>query len=254
MPEGGEVYQIVGARLRGGKISRGMVLSEVSHPMHRIRTFDQSGSYLSFISSNAVDDEAGKGELWYTAVPWVRCTTLVAAVPSATVLAAGDQLSFYLMLRNDGNCFLSGVELSVAEVGQEPFGTIRLDFSEDNTLESEWNPAGEDGKLQGVEDDWALAPGMSARYRADYVTIPETWQGDKQVELFVSAVYTAGTGGLLAPLRPFSVHKLGSEKTRPGVLPERRATCVRLIPESPAGKGEAGGRHLLHARIINKLC
>ena len=55
----GEVHQIVGARLRGGKLSRGMVLSEVSHPMRRIRTFDQSDSYLSFISSNAAAAAAG---------------------------------------------------------------------------------------------------------------------------------------------------------------------------------------------------
>ena len=102
------------------------------------------------------------------------------------------------MLRNEGNCYLSGVELSVAEAGREPFGKMRLDFSKDNTLESEWNPRGDDGELQNVEYDWALAPGMSSRYYAEYVTIPDDWEGDHEVEIFVSAVYATGMNQLSA--------------------------------------------------------
>lgn len=194
--EEGELNLIMGARIRNGEVGRALTLSEVSHPMHRIRSFEHSGSYLSFISSTTVDSRAGKGELWYTAVPWVRCAVLDEAEPYATVLAKGDHLAFNLMLRNEGNCYLSGVELSVAEVGHEPFGKMRLDFSEGNTLESEWNPRGDDGKLQNVEYDWALAPGMSSRYYAEYVAIPDDWEGDYEVEVFVSAVYATGANQL----------------------------------------------------------
>ncbi|MBQ9003637.1 MAG: hypothetical protein IJ087_17460, partial [Eggerthellaceae bacterium] len=192
--EEGELNLIMGARIRNGEVGRAMTLSEVSHPMHRIRSFERGGSYLSFISSTTLDSQAGKGERWYTAVPWVRCAVLVEAEPYATVLAKGDHLAFTLMLRNEGNCFLSGVELSVAEVNQEPFDRMRLNFSKDNTLESEWNPRGDDGELQNVEYDWALAPGMSSRYYAEYVTIPDDWEGDKEIEIFISAVYAVGWG------------------------------------------------------------
>ena len=194
--EESELNLIMGARIRNGEVGRAMTLSEVSHPMHRIRSFERGGSYLSFISSTTIDSNAGKGEMWYTAVPWVRCAVLVEAEPYATVLAKGDHLAFNLMLRNEGNCFLSGVELSVAEVNHEPFDRMRLNFSKDNTLESEWNPRGDDGELQNVEYDWALAPGMSSRYYAEYVTIPDDWEGDKEIEIFISAVYAVGLGQL----------------------------------------------------------
>ncbi|MBQ9041372.1 MAG: carboxypeptidase regulatory-like domain-containing protein [Eggerthellaceae bacterium] len=196
--EESELNLIAGARIRNGEVGRPMTLCEVSHPMHRIRNFEHSGSYLSFISSTTVNSEKGQGELWYTAVPWVRCAVLDEAEPYATVLAAGDRLAFNLLLRNEGNCYLSGVELSVAEVGHDPFGTMQLYFSEDNTLESSWNPRGDDGKLQNVEYDWALAPGMSARYYAEYVTIPDDWEGDKEVEVFISAVYAVSANQLSA--------------------------------------------------------
>ena len=54
---------------------------------------------------------------------------------------------------------------------------------------SEWNPPNEDGTLQNVEDDWALAPGTTSRYYAASVTIPEDWEGPKQLEVYVTAAY-----------------------------------------------------------------
>lgn len=70
---------------------------------------------------------------------------------------------------------------------------------------------------------------MSARYRADYVTIPETWQGDKQVELFVSAVYTVGTGGLSAQAEDDSIEYIPNQRAQstlfmgPGATPAEYA-------------------------------
>jgi len=137
------------------------------------------------------------------------------------VLAKGDHLAFTLMLRNDGNCFLSGVELAVAEVGQEPIGTITLAFSKDNTLESEWNPRGEDGELLNVEDDWALAPGMSARYYAEYVTIPDSWEGDKEIEVYITAVHASGSDAMSAQAEESPATQAEQESIE--YIPKRRA-------------------------------
>lgn len=121
-------------------------------------------------------------------------------------------MSFCLKLRNDGNCFLSGVDLAVAEVGREPFATMKLEFRADNVFESEWNPRGEDGKLQNVEEDGALAPGMTARYVAEYATVPSMWEGEKEIEVFVTAVHATGLGALSTQAEDDSI----------GYIPDRR--------------------------------
>ena len=122
-------------------------------------------------------------------MPWVRCANLLEAHPCTTMVAKGDHLPFYVALRNDGNCYLTGVKLTVVEAGGADIGTIRLDFGEDTMVASEWNPPNEDGTLQNVEDDWALAPGTTSRYYAASVTIPEDWEGPKQLEVYVTAAY-----------------------------------------------------------------
>ena len=117
------------------------------------------------------------------------------------MVAKGDHLPFYVALRNDGNCYLTGVKLTVAEAGGADIGTIRLDFGEDTMVASEWNPPNEDGTLQNVEDDWALALGTTSRYYAASVTIPEDWEGPKQLEVYVTAAYGStvrAEGGLFA--------------------------------------------------------
>lgn len=221
--EEGELNLIKAARVVGGKLSKSFALCEVGHTMSRIRHFASGDDHMSFISSCTVDLETGKGEQWYTAVPWVRCVNLLSAEPYDTMLAKGDHLPFYVMLRNDGNCYLSGVELTVAEVGGSPIGSMRLDFGEDTLMGSEWNPPNEDGTLQNVEDDWLLAPGTTSRYFASYVTIPDDWEGEKQVEVYVTAVYSANVsaeGGLTGQAEDNSIE----------YLPPKRERCSLTLP------------------------
>ena len=230
-----EVNVIMGARIRGGRISRSMTLSEVGHPMNRIRAFEQSGSYLSFISSNTLDAATGQAELWYTAVPWVRCATLASVEPYEKTLAVGDELPFFVAIRNDGNCYLSGVTLSVAEKGGAEIGTMRLDFAEENTLESQWNPRGEDGALTNVEDDWALAPGATSLYWAEYVTIPESWAGEKQIEVNVIEVRSSGTSLLRA-----SADGAAPEDVAIDYLPETGAEATLKVAADDLNAGDQG--------------
>lgn len=183
-----ELYQLRAMRVRGGKASRSFVLAELEHPVDTIQMVGEGIDQIEFTSSASVDAARGRGELWYTSVPYVRCATIVYADPVVDVVARGDRLPFFVTLRNDGNTFLSGVDLEVSERGGDDIGTISLDFSEGSTLESEWNPRGEDGRLQNVEDDWALAPGATSRYYVGSVTIPDTWEGKKELEVKVTAL------------------------------------------------------------------
>ncbi|MBR3312913.1 MAG: hypothetical protein IKG18_02105 [Atopobiaceae bacterium] len=197
---------------------------------------------MSFISSSTIDREAGRGEQWYTAVPWVRCANLLEAQPFDTIVAKGDKLPFYVALRNDGNCYLSGVELTVAEVGGEKIGAIRLNFGEDNMVASEWNPPNEDGTLQNVEDDWSLAPGTTSRYFAAHVTIPEEWEGAKELEVYVTAAYGStvrASSGLNAEAEEMSIE----------FLPDKHVATTVKLPGNMLFSGESDGPELTRADI-----
>ena len=229
-----EINLIMGARLRRGTMSKPFALCEIGHSASRIRGFADTSQSLRFLSSRTVELETGKGEQWYTVVPWVLCATLLSADPYAYTISKDDDLAFYVMIRNDGNCYIAGVTLSVAEKGGAEIGQIRLDFSESNTLESEWNPRGEDGALVGVEDDWALAPGATSLYWAESISIPEGWEGEKELEVSIVAVRSA------------NVDKLGAGE---GPAPEDvamwypsvgRAESLLSVKSSTLANGELG--------------
>ena len=191
-----EINLIMGARLRRGTMSKPFALCEIGHSASRIRGFADTSQSLRFLSSRTVELETGKGEQWYTVVPWVLCATLLSADPYTYTISKDDDLPFYVMIRNDGNCYIKGVTLSVSEKGGAEIGQMRLDFAESNTLESEWNPRGEDGALVGVEDDWALAPGATSLYWAESISIPEGWEGEKELEVSIVAVRSANVDKL----------------------------------------------------------
>ena len=126
------------------------------------------------------------------------------------------------MIRNDGNCFISGVTLNVREVGGPSVATFKLVFSESNTLESEWNPRGEDGALENVEDDYALAPGMTSLYYAEEMVIPDTWEGTIDLEVVIVGVDPAAAGFLTSQAEDNSIE----------YLPNRVATASLNVRES----------------------
>lgn len=213
---------IVGARIRSGKLSKAFTIGEVGHNMNRISSLSSAGNELSFVSSATIDGGAGQGEEWYTSVPWVRCATILGAAPTTYVLGKGDSLPFLVMIRNDGNCFISGVTLNVREVGGPSVATFKLVFPESNTLESEWNPRGEDGALENVEDDYALAPGMTSLYYAEEMVIPDTWEGTIDLEVVIVGVDPAAAGFLTSQAEDNSIE----------YLPNRVATASLNVRES----------------------
>ncbi|MBR3225924.1 MAG: hypothetical protein IKF78_11450 [Atopobiaceae bacterium] len=99
--------------------------------------------------------------------------------------------NFHVAVRNDGNTYLSGCSLTLCSYNEatdgyerEESATASIAFGPESLQKSHWNPRGEDGNLQNVEDDYALCPGKTAVYAVD-VTIPSDWSGEKKV-LFVA--------------------------------------------------------------------
>jgi hypothetical protein len=154
-------------------------------------------------------------------------------------------------LSNEGNTFLAGVYLEVREAGGAAIGTIELRFSETTLLESEWNPRGEDGKLQNVEPDYSLAPGRAARYFTPSVTIPESWEGKKQLEVTISDYIEARETNTLtvqsedATIDYFPGHTSGGNvQIVSGALGMGNAKELTRADVTLVGSGDDGGNAL----------
>lgn len=154
-------------------------------------------SRTEYIDTDARDSEGGvlyhAANIWYTAVPAVRCVTATACEAPNPFVSPGGEIDFHVAVRNDGNTFLSGCLFELCSRNEEtgeyervPGASARVTFGLDNTLESTYNRMGPDGELMGLEPDYALAPGKTSVY-AVTVTVPKDWpSGDKKV-LFVTS-------------------------------------------------------------------
>jgi hypothetical protein len=147
-------------------------------------------------------------------VPNLKCAVVLTNVPIRAGVFAGSTGSFRVTIKNYGNCYLSGctVQMCLHKVTDsdnpdvvlsEKFSkvegsTMELEFKEETTLDSSWNPLDENGNLTNVEPDFSLAPGKISEYRVE-VPIPFEWQsGDYTVSFWAYDPIMAEDGGLNA--------------------------------------------------------
>ena len=149
----------------------------------------------------------------------------------------GQATTFYVAVRNDGNVFLSGCTLTLCEYddgrGAMPVegASVAITFNKDTLQESAYNPKGVDGKLQDIEDDYALAPGKKSVY-AVTVRIPESWAGEKKVTFAASDAKRADTyrdGELVAEAADDVAHV--GFYAEPGTV---NLAGLRASPDSPS--------------------
>lgn len=201
-------YQIMACRLRGETFSDPFVVADLSDDTDILTVLNTTrGATIEmlrteFISTTNADgrprfvDEAGNpiynaSNIWYTSVLSVLCATAIACEATNPLVNPGDVTTFHVAVRNDGNTYLSGCSLTLCSHNEatdsyerEESAIASITFGPESLQESHWNPRGEDGNLQNVEDDYALCPGKTAVYAVD-VVIPSDWSGEKKV-LFVA--------------------------------------------------------------------
>lgn len=222
-------YQIMAMRIRNvdGELSFSdpFVAADVEHRMRDVVVVEtqEKRSPLEVISTDLVEPKETDSEgepiyhaanLWYTAVPNLKCAVVLTNVPIRAGVFAGSTGSFRVTIKNYGNCYLSGctVQMCVHKITDsdnpdvvlsEQFSkvegsTMELEFKEETLLDSNWNPLDDNGNLTNVEPDFSLAPGKIAEYRVE-VPIPFEWQsGDYTVSFWAYDPIMAEDGGLNA--------------------------------------------------------
>lgn len=187
------LHRIMACRMRNGVFSKPFPLAEQNtHAIDTLRVLESNHEGVSFISSEVVDAFQGQGNIWFTVVPHLRCLTVAYMAPEMAILHVGDEVSFRIALRNDGNTYLKQATIRLTtswDNDAEVLAEHTLVFSEENTLPSMWNPQDADGRPTGVESDYALAPGATSLYHIPGFVIPEGAPHD----IYVCASIVEGT-------------------------------------------------------------
>ncbi len=223
------LYQLMACRIHNEVFSDPFVVGEVGHDMNNITIIDTSvkDSPMQLLSTERIASGQKTKEgtnlyyaanLWYTSVPNLANITVIGCSSVSTFVIPGSTAKFDVLLRNNGNSYLSDcvVQMCVHDVEIEEDGapkkdengniidrgakavanaSVKLEFSEDTLLESTWNPADKDGNIQNVEPDYALAPGKRSLYRIE-VPIPKDWEHAKVVSFIADQPTIAQGGGL----------------------------------------------------------
>jgi len=197
------LYQIMACRIRSGHFSDPFVVADLPTDTDMLSiTSVNTTTIMEALRTVHVDTgERGSNglplyhaaDIWYTAVPAVRCVTATACDAPRPFVEPGGTIDFHVAVRNDGNTFLSGctLELCAYNEGTEgyervPGASAVVTFGKDTIQESTYNMSDGEGGLTGLEPDYALAPGKTCVY-AVTVSVPKDWEsGDKKV-LFVAS-------------------------------------------------------------------
>lgn len=197
------VYQIMACRIRGEHFSDPFVLADLSNDTDALVVIETNESAAAEMLRTVYVDTGEKNgqdlpiyhaaDIWYTAVPAVRCVTATACEAVNPFVAPGGTISFHVAVRNDGNTFLSGCTLELCAYDEETDAYARVEgasaqvtFGKDTIQESAYNRSDDGGGLSNLEDDYALAPGKTSVY-AVTVTVPNDWTAGEKKVLFVAS-------------------------------------------------------------------
>ena len=167
---------LIGSRVRNGSFSDPFYLANLNHEIDHVVSVTEAAGALDVVCCGLEDREHGKGNVYHVRIPFVRCVTAMQAVAESEYVVPGHDMNFFILIRNDGNTFIGGCTVEMWHEGAV-VASVPLAFTEDSTQESTFNPTALDGSgLEGVEPDWALAPGKCSIYKVT-IRIPDTWKG-----------------------------------------------------------------------------
>ncbi len=194
------LYQIIACRLRGNTFSDPFVLADLANDTDQLTALATTTVAVEMMRTSLVDTGERDGEgnpiyhaadIWYTAVPDVRCVTAIGCATENPLVAPGAKMGFEVAVRNDGNTFLKGCTLTLCVHDEKTDTYTRVEESSasitfrDALQPSTYNPDDGTGHLKNTEPDLSLAPGKSAVYKVE-VNVPKDWEGAKKV-LFVAS-------------------------------------------------------------------
>ncbi len=212
-------HHIMACRIRGSHFSDPFVVADLAHDTDALEVLGvNSSAAVEMLRTEYVDtgERCANGEplyhaadIWYTAVPPVRCATATACEAENPFVIPGGKIKFHVAVRNDGNVFLSGCTLALCACNEStgayervPGASANVTFGKDTICESHYNQPDGKGGLTGLEDDYALAPGKTSVY-AVTVTVPTSWKSGEKKVLFVAS------DGVQAPDSALSTQSAG---------------------------------------------
>ena len=175
-----EEHRVLSSRLRGGKFGKPFVFCQVPYDMDTLVVCgSQKSVAMAFLSTNLTDHKRGKGEMRYTAMPFVRCASVIAIQAVGEYAFQGMQCPFTVTIRNEGNVPLAGcsIRLHKRDAKDNKLDTVtKVTFSKQTLVASSFNPKMSDGTLKDVEPDYSLAPGQTSVYTVQ-LKVPSNWEG-----------------------------------------------------------------------------
>ena len=203
-------HRIMASIYVDGLFSEPFVLGQTAHALDSIAGVSGHSSY-TFVTSSITDMANSMADMYYVDIPIVATATVLGFAAESVFTLQGEDASFTLVLRNDGNVILTGCQATLvdADTGEEA-DSVTLSFAAENLCASAWNPelfddATEDdiAAAQAYADDavtaalgatgiegvhlladpaaaGVLIPGKTAQYRVTF-TIPAAWHGAKNV-------------------------------------------------------------------------
>ena len=203
-------HRIMASIYVDGLFSEPFVLGQTAHALDSIAGVSGHSSY-TFVTSSITDMANSMADMYYVDIPIVATATVLGFAAESVFTLQGEDASFTLVLRNDGNVILTGCQATLvdADTGEEA-DSVTLSFAAENLCASAWNPelfddaAEEDIAAARAYTDNAVAaaleasgaegvhlladpaaagvliPGKTAQYRVTF-TIPSNWHGAKNV-------------------------------------------------------------------------
>ncbi|MBR3316544.1 MAG: hypothetical protein IKG21_01820, partial [Atopobiaceae bacterium] len=169
---------IMGARFRMGSFGNPFYLADLPHAADQMVSLDGTAEALTVVTCGVKNLETNTADLHVVRIPFVRAVNAIRAFVSTPYVVAGKLATFYIAIRNDGNTYIGGCEVEMYEGSDKSkkLDSTSIAFDATTTQASEFNGEKEDGTLEDVEPDFALAPGKTSVYAVGF-TIPESWKG-----------------------------------------------------------------------------
>lgn len=228
-------HRIMASIYVDGLFSEPFVLGQTAHALDSIAGVSGHSSY-TFVTSSITDMANSMADMYYVDIPIVATATVLGFAAESVFTLQGEDASFTLVLRNDGNVILTGCQATLvdADTGEEA-DSVTLSFAAENLCASAWNPELFDNatdediaaarayaddavaaalEATGIEGAHLLAdpaavgvliPGKTAQYRVTFA-IPANWHGTKNVYAALSefsyetVVSAAPAGAEVSPL------------------------------------------------------
>lgn len=240
-------YRVFASIYVDGLFSEPFPLVETKNPLDSIQIVAGGASY-AFVFTSFTNVANSMADLYYLDAPIAAAATVLGVAAESIFALQGEDASFILSLRNDGNVMLTGCTATLhdAETGAE-VDSAQLAFSSETICSSVWSSdfeevSGQEGvnelpepkySEQDVEQARAavgfegphvladsdvrgvLIPGRSAQYRVTF-TIPNEWHGTKRVFVSLSnlayetivSAVPDGQDGLVDPVNYAASHDI----------------------------------------------